>query len=417
MTRFRLLPLLLFVSFLSFGQSNFQSGYVITNSHDTLKGYIDYKEWSINPSSIAFRSTPGEGTQTFTIGDCRAFSINSRESYQRFAVDMSMSEVDVARLSIGMNLAKIRDTVFLRGLQAGTNVTLFSYKDPLKTRFYVLEKGGAEPYELIRQLYYRQREAQNTVMTNNEYIRQLLILLRKFNKATKSNERKLSGLQYYQNDLLKIVSIINDQDFAKSKVSPVRLFAGAGIHLSRAGYSGADDLANSDARSRTYLGPSISAGIDLLKNPSIGKFLLRTELTFLMSENEVSTTTKSESSARLSHSFKQMSLILTPQLIYNIYNTDAMKFFAGAGVGMNFSKYSDNITKRYNSRFDEEKIYEDDVHLKKFNFSLQGKLGVVLKKRFEFSAGYVVPSAISDYNSFSVHIQRTTFGVYYLFGK
>jgi hypothetical protein len=41
------LALLLFLPFLSLAQSNYKRGYVITPKGDTLRGYIDFKEWGV----------------------------------------------------------------------------------------------------------------------------------------------------------------------------------------------------------------------------------------------------------------------------------------------------------------------------------------------------------------------------------
>ena len=45
-----LLPLL------SIAQANYKSGYVVTLKGDTLRGYINYKEWGRNPKDIDFKA-------------------------------------------------------------------------------------------------------------------------------------------------------------------------------------------------------------------------------------------------------------------------------------------------------------------------------------------------------------------------
>ena len=47
----------LLVPFLSFAQSNFQPGYLVNSKGDTVKGYVDYRERSLNPTDFRFKTT------------------------------------------------------------------------------------------------------------------------------------------------------------------------------------------------------------------------------------------------------------------------------------------------------------------------------------------------------------------------
>src|SRR5437588_1907278 len=63
-------------------QSNYHEGYVVKNNGDTLKGYIDYREWENNPKSINFRiSKDDKRTQQFAPATIRAFGISGMEAY------------------------------------------------------------------------------------------------------------------------------------------------------------------------------------------------------------------------------------------------------------------------------------------------------------------------------------------------
>ena len=50
-----LLALTCLASALSFGQRNFQPGYIVLNNNDTVAGFIDYREWHKNPEKPFFR--------------------------------------------------------------------------------------------------------------------------------------------------------------------------------------------------------------------------------------------------------------------------------------------------------------------------------------------------------------------------
>jgi hypothetical protein len=100
-----------------FAQSNYQSGYVVTAQGDTLKGRIDYKEWSRNPAEISFQSLENPQTsQQFNAATIRYVSINGYAAYESFTVSISMDQVAMSNLSEGMDTSKISKTVFLKPL-------------------------------------------------------------------------------------------------------------------------------------------------------------------------------------------------------------------------------------------------------------------------------------------------------------
>jgi len=56
MKYFYLFAFLISVSLSSLAQSNYKPGYVVDLRNDTLKGFIDYKEWENNPKTFTFKS-------------------------------------------------------------------------------------------------------------------------------------------------------------------------------------------------------------------------------------------------------------------------------------------------------------------------------------------------------------------------
>jgi len=146
-----LLSLIILFPICSKAQSNYEPGYVVTLSGDTLHGYIDYKEWDSNPQKISFKKDIGSNEkQEYSPKNAGAFEVTGFETYKQFAIWVSQDKLDVSELSKGIDSTKKRNTVFLRVLNSGKNVTLYAYNDDLKERFYIQE-GNNEPYELILQ--------------------------------------------------------------------------------------------------------------------------------------------------------------------------------------------------------------------------------------------------------------------------
>jgi len=377
---------------------------------------VNYRERSVSPVSVQFRTRTDDKTQVFDVKNSAGYGVEGLEKMERYTVDISNGKVMVADLSLGPDSTFRTESVFLKVLTEGKNVTLYSYQDNIKNRFYIKEKGNAAPAELIYQLYL-DVDRPSSMIKGNKFAGQLMDVIKKYQEPTPAQYKRLRALRYSESDLLSVVYQINDQHAEKSKYQKVRLFAGAGLNVSKINYSGENELASPDAKNKVSYSPLISAGMDIFANPAIGKLIYRVELSAVKSKTDISVNTATPASATLGHSFEQYIVSLTPQLIYNVYNKEALKIFVGAGFGANFSSYSNNVSTRYNSIRQEMNVTEDEVSLEGFHMSFPFRAGAVLNKKIEFSAVYIPRSSLTNYAFFDIGIQRFTFGINYLFGK
>lgn len=393
-------------------QSNFQKGYVVTQTKDTLNGYIDHKEEFKNPNSFIFKTTLNSVARTFTLKDCLAVSIDDRASYQRFLVDISLGSVDLSKISAVVDTTSRREAVFLQVLQTGPNLTLYSYVDGIKSRFYILDREEIVPTELVMQRYYKSEDEPGKLMTNLKYARQLSYLMKKYNKSSPVNESRLATLNYTKEEMIKVVVLINGQQKPKSKFEQSRWFVGLSLDLANTKFRGSSPLAVTDAKSKMFAAPMFSAGVDLFVNPAVRKLVFRTELAFIMSKSELT-------SSAGGNSFDQLSAILTPSLLYHIHNADQFKVFVSIGTGLNYSKTSNLVNFKYEKELlsDDLKKVDLPLELKKFYLTFPINAGVVLNKRIELLAGYSVPTSMTDYANFNAERQRFRLGLNYLFGK
>lgn len=415
MKRF-LIYLLSALPFVSAAQSNFHKGYVVTNNNDTLKGYVNYRERSVSPSSVQFKSRPDSKAETFTLKQSSAYAVDGLEKFRRFTVDISMSSGTITNLSIEADSSSRRDTVFLNVIQEGDNVTLYLYKDKVKNRFYILDKDMTVPLELVYERFLDPEEP-TRIVTVGKYKGQLMDLIIKYKAGTIADREKIRRVKYDEADLTQIVALINKKEVIQSTYSRTRFFAGTGLSISKTAYRGENDLANAGAENKSSVSPILTAGVDLFANPAIGKLIYRVELSLVQSKNDISTTTSTQAQAILTHTFDQYTAMIVPQLIYNVYNTNPLKIFLGAGFAMNISKYSHNRSSRYNSFRNETTVTENQIALEAFNTAFPLRVGAVFNKRIEFSAIYTPVTSITNYNLFNIGVQRYTVGLNYLFGK
>lgn len=414
MKRFQFFIWLLLPIF-SFAQSNFKKGYLINNQKDTLRGFIELRERLRNPKEIIFKKSLTDQTQLLTLGELAGFGIDGGENFQKHQVSISMSKINNGDLSIGIDSAKTSDYVFLKVLEDGPRVILFSYQDDIKLRFYIMNRYDGVALELIRNLYY-DPDHHATTKIENRYVFQLAALLRKFGVSYPEDE--LKALKFYGPELAKIVRFINGSGEKKEKSSApsIRFFAGAGLSLSKSRYSGEGDFIAAGAEGKTSTGLTLSTGVDVYFNPQVKKLIFRTELSYSAGKYSLSVSSPDPAISLIVHHFNQSVFTLNPQLIYNFYQGENLQVFAGFGLGINYANYNKNQRVRFNS-LNGEYFDMEEVQLEKLYFSFPLSLGVTLNKRVEFFLAGALPEVVSNYLGFNVHIQRYRVGVRYLFGK
>lgn len=371
----------------------------------------------MNASSFEFKNNSGE-IQKYTHENCSAYGIDQMDAFERYEVSISQSKVAPNELSSGPDHTEIIDTVFLKVLQKGEHLTLFSYTDKIKERFYIREKENATPKELIRQIYLKPDESMK-IITIDKYLQQLLMIVRKLKNGVSAEEGQLRRLDYKANSLKKLVAALNGQEVVKSKFPRSRFFVGAGVSLTGISYGGAHQLASGAVESKKSIMPYFNVGVDVFANPAVQRLTFRSSLSFYMSKNEISKTTSDTYNLVNGHTFDEKTVAFTPQIIYNIYNKEQFKAYLGFGAELSYSNFSNNFS-RHKSSFGStvrDNTVENQISLEKFRYSFPISAGVTLHKKIEIVAGYSLRSVLTKYVFYTVGLERYRIGVNYLFGK
>ena len=256
---------------------------MVTLQGDTIKGYIDYKEWNSSPSEITFKpSAATDNTKQYGVNDIRYFEILNNEAYQRFEVNISLDPVGLEHIRF-RDTSNQNNTVFLKVIYSGTRLSLYSYTDKIKERFFILEAGHKQPVELSYREYLTADSRSKTEEDN--YRDQLRTLM--FNLSVSNNVAyKIQKARYAENDLKKIVYVLNgvsDQEVKRmesEKATRTRFFVGVGLQRNQVSIEGNHFLTNYATNTSSVV-PIITAGIDLFVNPNVRKLFL--ELNYLIS--------------------------------------------------------------------------------------------------------------------------------------
>ncbi|WP_118952162.1 hypothetical protein [Taibaiella helva] len=411
-------PYLLLLVLLGLGlntqaQSHFLKGSVTRSDGSVGNGWIDYREWELNPEHIRFRAQEGAAALTYGADDISAFEVDGIAYYRRALVTISMDKR--VRVEAGMQTGPPEKssrtaTVFLQQLRTGPSFALYGYTDAVKTRYYVLNIEKNIYTELTYQRYYDYHEPPR-VITNNLFRNQLQAFTATAPQATRQKLlRKLSTAEYTPASLSAIIDMLNGKT-AKEQKLKLFFYAGLGISRCHGVYKNGYFFADGSSTKTSYM-PKLSAGMDLFNKSRIKRIIFRADLSLTAAKMGI---THPEASGKISsHHFSQYSLSLSPQVLFNIYNTDKLKVNAGVGVAMNFSAYKNEPVYAYNTIYPRE----EKVKLSPLWASFPVRAGVILAQKFDIYVQYNTGAYFTSGNTyFMIRSDVLQAGVNILFWK
>jgi hypothetical protein len=403
------------ISFLH-AQSNFKPGYVVNIGNDTLKGFVDYREWGINPKSASFKKELNAKAQEYNIANAKAFAVTGLEYYEKFIVPVSKSDPNNETKATEIDSTYTIDTVFLKPAIKGKYISLYSYTDKIKTRFYVLNNVTQNISELKYYQYFNNET--NSMIEVNSYRLQLLSIAATYQPGNSKTTQLINNGRYKQDDLVRIFQALNGggstQIIYKSAFG-TRFFVGLGARNSKLTFKG-DNPIFPEGTNKSSFSPVLAAGIDFLVNKNTQRLLLRLELEAAGNHFNFDNISAGNNGEHNSLDIKQYVISVMPQVIYNFYSEENLKIFASVGVSANVAAYNNYnyVTTSSTGLTSVKNKYPDFQHVY-FNFPL--KAGVLINKHFEVYGAYLVSSSATNYVSYSANIAGYQAGINYLFGK
>lgn len=173
--RFLLVSLVLFAFAPAFAQRNYVPAVITTLKNDSLRGFIDYRNWNISPSEIHFKeSLSDDKVKNFGPGEIKGFRIaQPDEMYVSRKV-----KLDITNQELNLNVSTVRvfqDTlIFIRLVQDGV-YSLYVYTDMYSRGHFIYEKD-----EITKELEYVKTYVFNDsfegIYTSKLYQKQLELL-------------------------------------------------------------------------------------------------------------------------------------------------------------------------------------------------------------------------------------------------
>ncbi|RAK68187.1 outer membrane beta-barrel protein [Hymenobacter edaphi] len=149
-------------------QTNYQPGYVLSLSGDTVRGTVDFRQWNQNPTRIDFRPAAGE-PKNYGPADIRGFGV-AAERYESAVVQVEGSPYKIGELPKSPALLMRRDEAFVRVLVSGPK-SLYYYQDRNGKEHFFIRQDGA--LELLLHKQFIPNEQSNRVVTDRSFADQL----------------------------------------------------------------------------------------------------------------------------------------------------------------------------------------------------------------------------------------------------
>lgn len=411
----------------SFGQSNYKPGYVVTLKGDTLKGFIDYREWNSNPNSINFKTAVSDSkTRELTPEQINVFNIIGRETYQRYAGTISMDATDVDHIGSVRDTSTRVATVFLKVLQKGNNLALYAYTDELKTRIYVGEAPDYVPQELVYRLYNNfdgtMQGQKGTTVNENTYMKQLFALANKYQALNSDLQWDIERGSYNTDKILNIVSKINHiskAELEKNKASDgpaLNLFVGAGVNIDNFSPGSGGGFYSTGGRSQTSYLPAASFGVNIFANPSTRQLQFRIEAGIAQGQYKYLYNLRVSPYIPFKASFNQLAISIMPQILYNFYNAENFKIYGDFGLSLSHYSYSNaylGSQSQPNSASDIESNEPYFFHNIDNSFLL--KAGVQIHKNWGIYVQYLSGVSVTQGGYFQMSSTCEQVGINYFF--
>jgi len=418
-----LITLTLFFSFLflqqTYCQTNLQPGSVITKSGDTLKGFIDYRNWENNPNEISFKVSATSKPIRYSPGTISGFVVNN-EIYISATVKAEISPTQIDQLDFRPAIVTRTDSTFLQVMFRGTK-NLFFYSDRIgKQHFYI---GQYPDFELlVYKKYLKEGARENVIAENKNFIGQLYLYLQDCNTI----QSKMTNTAYNKKSLESLFKTYyectegeKNYQYRKEKIR-LDFGAVAGISVTKLKLTCSDDtfdhIANGDYEPSWK--PSAGLFMDVVLARNQGKWSIYNELFFssYMAKGYTEDFFSENSYKIYNNSIGYSYLKLNNMLRFTYPVKKGLFIFINGGISNGYALSETNLTTK------EVKFYADPViteepamdETRRYELGFLAGMGAKYAK-FSFETRFESGNGMSEYSTLKSKANRVFFLLSYRF--
>ncbi|MCC6288448.1 MAG: hypothetical protein IT249_11230 [Chitinophagaceae bacterium] len=404
-----------FISMFSTAQSVRKKGYIVLNNNDTLHGWIDYRNWEKNPSSISFiKDSLSTDITRYSKYDIQAVEITGFDHYIKAIVEKDIRPVSIPDLLPADENRLITDTTLLRVLVEGSQFDLYEMNDN-KLHFFIRKTG-----EGIKELLYKVSLSENnsSFSTQKIFINQLNAYLPELHNAA-ALANKINNADYKEKDLARIVTEMNKlggtvEYSITDQVKKIQtsFFVGAGGGYSNLRFDGTNGIFNNMTYTGSFV-PYITAGIEVSMSRNLQAIILRMEAAF-SSASYTGARSIASSNSSVKYTVTQTNIAPTVSLLFNFIRKETFKVYAGVGAAWNISSYGKNTYTEITNNATSKEI-KDYISYPKTWIAPLFKLGTRLNRKIsvEFDGRFL--ASMTDFAMWSLTPQTFTAQFRYFF--
>lgn len=344
--------------FTSFAQQNYQPGYVISLSGDTLQGQIDYHNWEKNPEAISFKVSPMGPVTQYAAKEIKGFRV-AGETYRSAEVTLDKSPFKTFELTEGLEYKLETSTVFLLELVSGEK-KLYHFQDAEgKNSFFIELPTGIELLKYKR--YLRRDDMGNLgVDEDKKYVGQLTLYLIDCPRI----QPKLAGLRYER----KYMMALFDEYYActgkkaeavnKAVAKPFEFGVVAGMSITHyAVFDGPEYMTGVTYPASTRFTGGLFYNLVFPRN--MGRLAIKNELLYFsfLTEN----TTEKANNYIITTRNGMDCLMLNSMLTYR-YPVNKVKLFGNLGISAGYGFKVTNYREKY-SYFQHQTTIDEGLQL------------------------------------------------------
>ena len=408
-----LTTLLILAPVFAFSQ-NYKPATITTLSGNNQQVEVQIENWKFNPKTFSYKITGEASVKQLSTTNASVVELEDEVKFENIEVQKSMNKVKYPDIPKFEDSSSVKEKVFLKVIYQGERLSLYSYNDEIKNRFYIKKVNGN-----IEELKYRVFYSANIdfrIETQNIFREQLLKIASNLQVTDSSISQKIQSSKYIANDILTVVKLLDGNKGtvrSKADASPFSIIVGAGISISKFTLSSNEVLGQSPSYSSTSPFPIVGLNYMLDYNrKSMIQFLISgsRDKAFFSGIDRRSEETKK---------FTQTNISFASMYLYNFYNSRTLGAFFSAGLGLNVPTYKDDVVTWKSTEIPNAStvVSYDLGGFQGIGFLLPIKTGVSVKS-FQFGVGYTYSVAgITDSPKFEINKNSFNFSVQYIFSK
>ncbi len=392
---------LLFTSII-FGKNNDYKGFIITKNNDTIRGFIDYKNWDINPKGIKFKKNANDKATYYPAGSIAQFNTEG-EIYVSAIVKIEQSPYKINELTLSPELVFKTDTVFLRAVII-SDKGLYYLKDKMGKESYYIKQGNDYVWLIYSKYLRKNKQGKQQLAVNNKYIGQLILYF----KDCKNLNQTLSNTTYTLSSLTKAFERYNNCTNSKVIYQPkkekvkLNFSVLAGVSFTKLKFKGDNNAEKYFTDVNYPMSTNFTGGValEIVIPRNFGRWSLNNELLY-------SSYSTSGSYKEVTHEdryiitdvkFAFTYLKLNNMLRYSFPIRNAV-LFADLGFSNGFMLSNTNRKIKTNVLFDQVDVTESAAidDLRKHEQSLFIGIGIKYKK-FSGEVRYETGNGFTSYN-------------------